>query len=47
MEWYVGALAEWTVAYREDWKLYQISRRAWLFLALHVALAITVLVWVI
>jgi hypothetical protein len=44
MNWYISALAEWTVAKREDWRLEQISGRAWLWLTLHAASAITLLV---
>ncbi|BCI54994.1 hypothetical protein NIIDNTM18_42720 [Mycolicibacterium litorale] len=47
MEWFVEGTAEMYVAWREDWKLYRISRRAWLVTGLYVAAVIALLVWVI
>lgn len=47
MNWYVSALAEWTVAKRENWRLEQISGKAWLWLVLHAAIAIALIVAVV
>ena len=44
MKWLIGGMAEWYVAYREDWQLYRISKHAWTVGVLFAAVAITLLV---
>jgi hypothetical protein len=47
MTWYISQLAQWTVAKREDWQLNRMNRNGWLWLALHAAAVIALLVVVI
>lgn len=47
LEWFVAGTAEMYVAYREDWKLYQISPRGWVVTGFYAAAVIALLVWVI